>query len=502
MYFQILSHAGLRVSSGGTELVCDPWLVGSTYWRSWWNYPPVPAELVATVKPDFIYLTHLHWDHFQSVSLRRFSPETPVVVPYDRYDRMVRDLDHVGMKNVRELRHGEQIELAPGFTLTSYHFSPFVTDSAVVIEADGVTILNANDAKLAGGPLRQVLRRHRKIDFCLRSHSSANPRACYHFIDEAPTAKRGDDNERYLRTFCQFVAAVKPRFAIPFASNNCLLHEDVFHLNSLAQTPQMLANYFERFRGDNELDTQLQVMIPGDKWDSETGFEIQRNDWFEDRKAKLESYRERVAPTLQRQAQKEARTSVSLKTVERYFARLAPAVPRTLTRKLKGCEVLLIARAGSRRTGFAVDLYGGGRVREIDADEFQQFDKRIEFPAVVLRQALAMNMFEHAGISKRVNFYATHAAMPHLKRFVRILELAEAEIFPLRRHFRRRTLRALMPRWREGLLYARAAIDLAKGYDLPELEEKYLQTLSAGGRAQTRDDASIQQSHRTQYEGF
>ena len=93
MYFQTLSHAGLRVVAGETELLCDPWLIGSTYWRSWWNYPPVPRDLVASLKPDYIYLTHLHWDHFQAASLRLFSPDTPVIVPYDRYGRMVRDLE-------------------------------------------------------------------------------------------------------------------------------------------------------------------------------------------------------------------------------------------------------------------------------------------------------------------------------------------------------------------------------------------------------------------------
>jgi UDP-MurNAc hydroxylase len=44
MEFQTLSHAGLRVAAGGAELLCDPWLVGSVYWRSWWNYPPFRAR--------------------------------------------------------------------------------------------------------------------------------------------------------------------------------------------------------------------------------------------------------------------------------------------------------------------------------------------------------------------------------------------------------------------------------------------------------------------------
>ncbi|HEY8434523.1 MAG TPA: hypothetical protein VIK68_07905 [Sphingomicrobium sp.] len=479
MYFQTLSHAGLRVVAGGKELLCDPWVVGSTYWRSWWNYPPVPAELVASLKPDFIYLTHLHWDHFQSASLRRFDRDTQILVPYDRYERIVRDLRHVGMTNIRELRHGERIELAPNFALTSYHFAPFITDSAPMIEADGVTIFNANDAKLAGAPLKHILKRHPRIDFCLRSHSSANPRACFHTVDSAEQTEVEDDNDRYIRAFSLFMAAVKPRFAIPFASNNCLLHDDVYEMNHLVQTPQMVAESFARFAEEQRLDTRVQIMAPGDRWDSASGFHIQHNDWFEDRPAKLAAYREQVMPTLERQRAKEARTSVSLKTVQRFFTRLAANVPSVLTRKLKGAEVLIVARSGEKSAGFAVDLHGGGSVREIAPGQFGAFDKRIDFPAIVLRQALAMNMFQHAGISKRVHYYATTAAMPALKRFVAILELAEAEVFPLRSNLNLRAIRALLPRWREGLLYARALADVARGNKLPDLELRYLSELSA-----------------------
>jgi UDP-MurNAc hydroxylase len=477
MYFQTLSHAGLRVVAGGRELVCDPWLVGSTYWRSWWNYPPVPSELVADLKPDFIYLTHLHWDHFQSVSLRRFAPETQVLVPYDRYGRMMRDLRHIGMTNVRELRHSERIQLGPDFALTSYHFAPFVTDSAPVIEADGVVIFNANDAKMAGAPLKHILKRHPKIDFCLRSHSSANPRACYHTTDAEQPAAIEDDNEHYIRAFSMFMAAVKPRCAIPFASNNCLLHDDVYSMNSLVQTPQMVAEYFKTFAAERGLDTGIQIMTPGDKWDSETGFNIQPNDWFDDRPSKLEAYRARVMPSLERQAAKEARTMVSLKTVQRFFHRLRRNVPSVLTRRLKGSEILIVARAGDRISGFAIDLHGD-RVRQVSPDEFGQFDRRIEFPAAILRQAMAMNMFQHAGISKRVHYYATKAAMPQLKWFVMILEVAEAEVFPVRSNFNRRTLRALLPRWREGLLYSRVLIDVVRGNEVAALEEKYLEKLA------------------------
>jgi hypothetical protein len=249
-------------------------------------------------------------------------------------------------------------------------------------------------------------------------------------------------------------------------------------MNDLVQTPQMVADYFSGFARERGLETKVQVMAPGDRWDSEEGFRIQPNHWFEDRPAKLAAYRERVRPTLERQAAKEARTSLTLKTVQRFFDRLGSNVPAVLTRPLKGTEVLLVARSGEKSSGFAVDLHGGGKVREVSPADFDRFDKRIEFPTVILRQALAMNMFQHAGISKRVHFYATGAAMPQLKRFVTILELAEAEVFPLRANLNARAVRALAPRWREGLLYARAAFDMARGNELPDLEEKYLEELA------------------------
>jgi UDP-MurNAc hydroxylase len=471
-FFQTLSHAGLRVSASGRELICDPWLVGSCYWRSWWNYPPVPAKLVEGLAPDFIYLTHLHWDHFQGPSLKRFAPETPIFVPFDRYDRMRRDLQAIGMKDIREIRHGERIQLAPKLAIRSYHFSPFVTDSALVIEAGDTVLLNANDAKLAGAPLRQVLKAYPQIDFCFRSHSSANARACHHVIGEPDTAL--DDNDHYLRAFSLFIERVRPRYAVPFASNNCLLHDDTFHMNPLVQTPHLARDYFARFAAERGLDTQLQIMVPGDRWSEQDGFEIAEQDWFERRDEHLEAYRARVRPTLDRQAKIESKVKVSLSAVERFFAKLAKATPRLLRRPLKGREVLLVSRSERETAGFAVDLAGGGKVRAVPPEAFDQFDARIEFPALILLQSMSMNMFGHAAISKRVHYHATKEAWPALDRFKAILEWYECELLPLKGNLSRRSIRALLPRWREGLLYARVLIDLTRGHDLPTIEERQL----------------------------
>ena len=82
MQFQILSHAGLLVQGSGKTLLFDPWLVGSTYWRSWWNYPPVERSLVDSLRPDFIYLTHIHWDLSRARPCGDFRGRRPSSYPW------------------------------------------------------------------------------------------------------------------------------------------------------------------------------------------------------------------------------------------------------------------------------------------------------------------------------------------------------------------------------------------------------------------------------------
>lgn len=471
--FETLSHAGLRVSYGNTQLLCDPWLLGSCYWRSWWNYPPVPKQVVESLRPDFIYVTHLHWDHFQGPSLKLFDPEIPVIVPYDRYGRMVRDMKAVGRKNIIELRHGERFEMAPRFYLQSYHFSPFITDSAVIIRGGETVLLNANDAKLAGLPLRQIRKDHPLIDFCFRSHSSANSRACQHVIGEPDTIL--DDNEHYLRAFSQFIECVSPRFAIPFASNNCLLHDDVFHLNPLVQTPDKARDYFKTYAAKRGLDTQLQIMVPGDRWSADNGFQIKENDWFENRDAHLAFYRARVAPALEKQAKREASVRVSRAMLAKFFAKVSAATPFFLIKPLKGRKILFLAKSGDAMQGFSVDLANSGAVDDVAQDAFDAFEMRIELPALILAQSVTMNMFGHAAISKRVHYYSTRAATPAMDRFINILSYYECEILPLRNNFTKRSIRSLLPRWREAFLYASVLIDLKRGLDFSAIEERQLQ---------------------------
>ena len=469
MKFQVLSHAGLLVSDQKQTLVCDPWIVGSTYWRSWWNYPPVTPELLASVRPDFIYLTHIHWDHFHGPSLRRFDRATPILVPKGHLGRLRRDLRTVGFTNVIELRHGEAFEITPTFRIYSYQFFP-MPDSGLVVECDGVTLFNANDSKFMGMPLAQIVHRHSPIDFVFRSHSSANSRLCFEVTDDPQVPV--DDPSSYIRSFAAFAQKTHARYAVPFASNHCYLHRETFHLNRTIQTPFAIKEHFEE---QGITSPQVAVMLSGDSWSSEDGFHLdpEGKRFFQERDRCLAEYLEQQRGSLEAYYEREARATVTLKEMERYFSGFFDALPFVVRRLYRGHPVRYHLTAGERTFLYEVDI-ANRRVTAVEPGAELTPMAEIHMSALIMKHAMAAKFCAQISIGKRVRFRVTTDS----KRYVHLLEflmnLYESELLPVSRWFRYRFLETWALRWREVALYLRIMADRARSRRLSE--EQYILT--------------------------
>jgi hypothetical protein len=139
----------------------------------------------------------------------------------------------------------------------------------------------------------------------------------------------------------------------------------------------------------------------------------------------------------------ESRVQVSLETMQKFVSHLASITPRILTRGLQGEKVLIVSRSGAAQTGYALDL-AAGTISEVAADQFGAYEVRIERKQHVLGG------------------------------FLRILELWEAEFLPISKLFSWRGLRALLPRWREGVLYLHVVAHLIRGRSFLDIEKRLL----------------------------
>ncbi len=453
MEFKVLSHAGLLVQNQNHSLICDPWLVGSCYWRSWWNYPPVSEELIASLNPDFIYLTHIHWDHFQGPSLRRLGKDKTILVPKGNYDRIVRDLHNMGFHHVIELSHGKTFQINEKFKITSYQFG-FFLDSALLIEVDNHVLLNLNDSKHMGGTLKQIIDNHPPVDFVFRSHSSANSRLCYEIINhpEMPV----DDINSYIENFALTARATGAKYAIPFASNHCHLHPDVVRFNKLVQTPRLVEQYFKLQHIDSP---EVKVMLSGDSFSSESGFHIDPYDWFENRDEKIQLYLKENNEKLEKQAEKETRVGVNIDQLKDFFRKFSSKITFVIKLAFKKNPIVWVLAQGDAKYYYEVNLYDG-KVRVLTS--INDFDNPIQVhtTAFLMRQCIAQLLFSHLPISKRVTYRATKNKVKYIKRMNLLFNLYEHDMLPLRRILTWRSIKAWSLRWREIWLYACLTKDL------------------------------------------
>jgi len=471
MKFTVLSHAGLLVEHDGVRIISDPWLLGSCYWRSWWNFPEPPAELIKNLRPDYIYFTHLHWDHFHGASLKKLFPRTTrILVPKVPTTRMLRDLAWLGFHNVTEIPHGGQIRLGEDFTLHSYQFD-IAVDSAMLLVGGGYTIFNCNDCKSFGFPLKQVTDRFRKIDFVLRSHSSASaiPYCIEGYETTFPHLRSQED---YIEEFSRFALHVGARYAIPFASNHCFLHRDTFHFNRMAVSPQDIPPYYQRLAAQANRQTECVVMAPGSSWSDKEGFKIVPFDYSK-RDEYLQELRTRHETKLAQQYEKEEQTLADFDSFRAYFEGLLSAIPWPVRNWLKS-RIVFRTHDPRGEHNWLVDMKEGN-VRAIAnvSDDCVV----VETPASVLNDCTKIWMFSVWTASKRLKIHLPSPAhLKTLRALFLFLDLYELETLPLSKNFTVRAMAVRLRRWRDvleaGRLFWRHVVagrpfDMAGLYDVP-----------------------------------
>jgi UDP-MurNAc hydroxylase len=445
MKFVILSHAGLAVEHRGVRLVCDPWLIGSCYWRSWWNFPEPDPDLVQNLAPQFIYLTHLHWDHFHGPSLRKlFDPKTRIVVPKVPTQRMVDDLRWLGFHEITEVPHGGRLVHGEGFELRSYQFGLGV-DSGAVISGGGYTLFNCNDCKFFGLPLRQILRNHPQIDFIFRSHSSASPiPLCIE--DHENLLPQSDGSYDSAEQFARCAIYTRARYAIPFASNHCFLHPETRRFNSTATTPDLAKRRYMAIAAEEGINTECVVMPPGSSWSDTAGFAMVPFD-FSNREAYVEAMLRRNAAALAAQSEMESAAVGSFAEFDRYLQSFLRAVP-WLIRRWKMSPIVFRIRDSQGVHHWLADPLRGACLLPESPTPSESIV--IDVHATVLNDCAAHKMFSVWTASKRLKIHLPCAAsLSDVNLWFTLLDLYETASLPLVRNFTFRALAVRVRRWRE-----------------------------------------------------
>jgi UDP-MurNAc hydroxylase len=234
-----LGHAGILIRCRQATIVCDPWFEPA-FLGAWFPFPrndQLDADTMALVcAPDYLYVSHLHGDHFDETFLReRMNKATPVLLPDFPTDELQRRLTRLGFHTFITTRDGEELALGDGLSV-AIHVESSLTDgpggdSALVVSDSVSRLVNQNDCRTHDP---QVLAGHGSVDQHWLQYSGAiwYPMVYEQDATTKQNLARAKVESQFARAL-KYVERLNARAVVPSAGPPCFLDEELFHLNMI-----------------------------------------------------------------------------------------------------------------------------------------------------------------------------------------------------------------------------------------------------------------------------
>ncbi len=259
MKVTLVSHASVIIESHGLRIWTDPWLAGKVFNESWSLFPPAAFDPAILDGIDYLWISHIHPDHFHIPSLNSLAPEfkrrVKVLFQDNHADRVFEVLEKCGYKNFQVLRNRKRTTL--GGRTAVYCYSAGTLDSCLgVIEPEGC-LFNVNDSRLNATDCRRVKSDVGRIDtvlsqFSLAVYNGFQPRESHLRRGAAAVLEKIFGNH----------ADLGAKVTIPFASLMRFSLVDNRYMNAFANRPRDVWEFAQR-RG-----LGVAILFPGDTYDS------------------------------------------------------------------------------------------------------------------------------------------------------------------------------------------------------------------------------------------
>ena len=109
----------ISIKINKTTIACDPW-VGRTNDNAWLSYPIYRngLNIINTLKPDYIYISHLHCDHFDPDLLKKCNKNIIIIIKKFKDQRLQRSIKKLGFKKILEYLPWKKIKLNPDMNIS------------------------------------------------------------------------------------------------------------------------------------------------------------------------------------------------------------------------------------------------------------------------------------------------------------------------------------------------------------------------------------------------
>ena len=223
MKIKYFTNSMVLISGKRLSILCDPWI---TFDRNsntnLYNFPETnfTKDEIASINPDYIYITHTHADHFDKVTLNLFNKKTPILCADYENNFTERNLRNLGFNNVIVCKNDQTYYFNDLDSCNLYvaKTNPEV-DSFGIFNIDDFTMLNANDVVYEKKQMDDIGKKF-KIDMAMLPYAYQGPYPAFYenlsFLQREEKAKNKKFNNYEL--MFKFIDSLKPKSVFPFAA--------------------------------------------------------------------------------------------------------------------------------------------------------------------------------------------------------------------------------------------------------------------------------------------
>ena len=313
MKVTFLGHIGLFIETRYGSILCDPWF-NPAYFASWFPFPSneeVDRERLS--HPTYLYVSHLHHDHFDPQFLREHvSKDATVILPDYPLNLLERRLRELGFTKFLQTKNAQALEVDGLRLMVMAMTAPIdgpLGDSSLVVDDGETRILNQNDSR----PIDiDLLNSFGPFDAHFVQFSGAiwYPMV-YQFPEKMMQALGRKKRENEMARALRYIREVGASYVVPSAGPPCFLDDHLFAFNDFDRDPANTfpdQSVFIEYMQANGLDNG-RLMLPNSAGTlTRDGFtvehsmpEAQVQAIFHDKRAYLERYKARQQPVIDAQ---------------------------------------------------------------------------------------------------------------------------------------------------------------------------------------------------------
>jgi UDP-MurNAc hydroxylase len=222
------------ITTPDVSVISDPWFTDGIYDGSWFQFPKMENPIDVIGKVDYIYVSHIHPDHYDPIFLRKYLevyPNSRIIIANFQNNFLAKKMsaDGIPFEIVKE-------EMAIGKTV--FKIFPNETgsasdvDSIFAIKFEDHGVLNLNDNPFNEPLLNEVLRFHPQYQIALLPYTGAGPYPQTYYSDTETLKTKADAKKKdFFQRYLVLRDKINPLVSIPFAGKY-LLGGDKTKLNA------------------------------------------------------------------------------------------------------------------------------------------------------------------------------------------------------------------------------------------------------------------------------